>query len=148
MWPYIWRVSTVQAWDYTKAVTCKVVLKRCGSFIVGGDKICEFRQSKTPHDNVVTNGNADLYFSYSNVTSSLTLLKLLHDKFLEIKHKRSYRTWSTTIRRDFTLKIIQNRIIRTVELVAMRILIGRMVVKKVMVIFLPAQGLIELGVIV
>ena len=87
MWPYIWRISTVQAGDYAKAVTCKVVLKHYGSFVVGGDKICECRQSKTPRDNGITNDNADLYFSYSNVASSLILLKLLYDKFLEIKHK-------------------------------------------------------------
>lgn len=48
----------------------------------------------------------------------------------------------------FTLKIIQNRIIRTEELTAMRTLIGRIVVKKMMISFLPTQRSIGLGVIV
>ena len=46
------------------------------------------------------------------------------------------------------MKIIQNRIIKTVELAAMRTLIGRIVVKKVTAIFLPTQWSIGLGVIV
>ena len=48
----------------------------------------------------------------------------------------------------FTLKIVQNRVIRTEELVAMRTLIGRSEVKKVMSSFLPTQNSIGLGIIV
>ena len=78
LWPYIWRISTVQAWDYANTLTCKVILKCFGSIIVSGDEVCICRESNTTQDNIIANIHEDLCFSYANMNlSSFITLKWL-----------------------------------------------------------------------
>ena len=58
-------------------MTHKIVLKCYDSFFASGDKICECRQSKTPHNNIVAKDDHDLYFGNSDVGPSLIFLILL-----------------------------------------------------------------------